>query len=50
MRSESFRITRLQTLLFTQWQWSKVNPEINLMMKGREDASDLPLIPYVQIS
>jgi len=50
MRSESFGSTRLQKLLFTQWQWSKVNPEINLTMKGREDASGLPLLPYVQIS
>jgi hypothetical protein len=50
MRSESFGSTRLQTLLFTHRQWSKVNPDINLTVKDREDASALPLLPYVQIS
>jgi len=50
MRSESFGSTRMQTLLFTQRQWSKVNPEINLTMKDREDASALPLLPYVHVS
>jgi hypothetical protein len=50
MRSESFGSKRTQTLIFTQRQCSKVNPEINLTMKDREDAATLPLLPYVQAS